>query len=85
MPHKRRREQRRRSAFFSNLPVLVLLIVFAAQCLLSMRLKSPTFDEPTYLAAGYVALTTGVDLNPAHPHAIHSDQRARTGRLLAGC
>ncbi len=44
-----------------------LLTAFAAQCLLGMRVKSVTFDEPTYVAAGYVALTTGVDINPAHP------------------
>ena len=54
-----------RSAERSLVPTLLALLV--AQCLLSMRVTSATFDEPSYLSAGYAALTTGVDLNPAHP------------------
>jgi hypothetical protein len=45
----------------------VLLVAFAGQCLDDMRRKSPTFDEPTYLAAAWVSTTTDVDTNPAHP------------------
>ena len=54
-----------RSAERFLVPTLLALLV--AQCLLSMRLTSATFDEPSYLSAGYAALTTGVDINPAHP------------------
>ncbi len=45
----------------------VLLAALTAQSVGSMRLKSVTYDEPIYLAAGWVATTTGIDLNPAHP------------------
>jgi hypothetical protein len=54
-----------RSAERFLVPTLLALLV--AQCLLSMRVTSATFDEPSYLSAGYAALTTGVDINPAHP------------------
>ncbi len=50
-----------------TLVAIVLVLALAAQCLGSMRLKSATFDEPIYMTAGVAALTTGVDLNPAHP------------------
>lgn len=46
----------------------VLLAVLAAQCLLSMRVKSVTYDEPFYISAGYVYLTRGrFELNREHP------------------
>jgi hypothetical protein len=54
-----------RSAERFAVPTLLVLLV--VQCVLSMRVTSATFDEPTYLGAGYAALTTGVDINPAHP------------------
>ena len=44
------------------LPVLVagvLIACFVAQCLLSMRQQSATFDEPVYIAAGYSYVETG--------------------------
>ncbi len=48
--------------------VPVLLAALAGQCLLSMRLKSATFDEPYYFSSGYAYLTKGrFDLNREHP------------------
>jgi 4-amino-4-deoxy-L-arabinose transferase-like glycosyltransferase len=48
--------------------VPILLVVLAGQCMLSMRLKSVTFDEPYYFSSGYAYLTTGrFDLNREHP------------------
>ncbi len=52
-----------RSAF-----VPVLLAVLAAQCVLSMKEKAATFDEPAHLPAGYSYIVTGdFRMNPEHP------------------
>jgi predicted membrane-bound mannosyltransferase len=45
-----------------------LLAVFLALALLSMRVKSPTFDETAHLAAGISYVQTGdFRMNPEHP------------------
>ena len=45
-----------------------MLILFSAQALLSMRLKSVTVDEIMYIAAGYYHLRTGdFQLNMTNP------------------
>ena len=50
------------------LAVAVLLAVLAGQCLLSMRVKSATFDEPYYFSSGYAYLAEGrFELNREHP------------------
>ncbi len=51
------------------LPVVVtLLVMFAGQAVLSMRHKTVTVDEISYLAAGYYHLKTGkFDLNKTNP------------------
>jgi 4-amino-4-deoxy-L-arabinose transferase-like glycosyltransferase len=52
-------------------PVVLLLAVFAAQCLLAMPHMSPTSDEVPHLAAGYACLKTGdYRLNAEHPPAV---------------
>lgn len=38
---------------------LLLLLALVAQCLLTVRAKSPTYDEPAYIASGYLYLTRG--------------------------
>lgn len=49
----------------------VLLAVFVAQCVLSMRLKSPTFDEVGHLPAGYTYLVKNdYRLYPVNPPLI---------------
>ena len=46
----------------------VLLLAFAFQAVLSMRLLSPSSDEYLHLGAGYTYLSTGtLRLNPEHP------------------
>jgi hypothetical protein len=48
--------------------VAALLLVFAAQSILAMRLLSATSDETTHLPSGYTYLETGgLRLNPQHP------------------
>lgn len=48
--------------------VPLLLAAFFAQAAMAWRLKAPTFDEPTHLAAGWSYLKTGdYRLNPEHP------------------
>ena len=50
--------------------LMVLLAVFLLQAVNSMRLKSPTWDEPSYLGLGYYILTTGkwdVPASTLHP------------------
>lgn len=48
--------------------VTVLLGIFAALSITSMRTKSPTTDEVTYIGSGYYMLKTGdFTLNSAHP------------------
>jgi hypothetical protein len=49
-------------------PALAILAAFAAQSLLSSRVKSPVFDEPAHIAAGLAYLETGnFTLNRQHP------------------
>lgn len=48
--------------------IAILLIVFAVQAVMSMRLLSASSDEVTHLASGYTYLKTGrLRLNPEHP------------------
>jgi 4-amino-4-deoxy-L-arabinose transferase-like glycosyltransferase len=50
--------------------LIVVLAVFLLQAVTSMRLKSPTWDEPSYLGLGYYILTTGkwdVPASTLHP------------------
>jgi len=44
---------------YYKLIVVVLLLAILLQCVLSMRMKTMTFDEPTHLLAGYSYLKTG--------------------------
>jgi len=51
-----------------GLLVALLLAVFFTQAAAAWRLKAPTFDEPTHLAAGWSYLVGGeYRLNPEHP------------------
>lgn len=47
---------------------VLLLVLLLTQCLLAVQAKSPTFDEPAYIAAGYLYLTRGAfDVDAEHP------------------
>jgi hypothetical protein len=60
----------------ARLAAAALLAAFVAQCVLSMRLLSATFDEHAHLPAGYTYWKTGdLRLNPQHPPLV---------KLLAG-
>jgi hypothetical protein len=39
--------------------VILLLLAILLQCVLSMRMKSATFDEPSHLIGGYYYLKMG--------------------------
>ncbi len=48
--------------------VLLLLALLLAQCILTVYAKSVTFDEPAYVAAGYLYLTRGAfEVDAEHP------------------
>jgi 4-amino-4-deoxy-L-arabinose transferase-like glycosyltransferase len=48
--------------------VMALFLVLAAELFLSVRLESPTFDEPAHLYAGYMHwLRRDYGVNPEHP------------------
>ncbi|NNE43059.1 MAG: phospholipid carrier-dependent glycosyltransferase [Gemmatimonadetes bacterium] len=59
---------RRGPSLGERLLALVLLVVFAALAITSLRVKNPTFDETAHLAAGisYVQLDD-YRMNPEHP------------------
>jgi 4-amino-4-deoxy-L-arabinose transferase-like glycosyltransferase len=50
---------RRQVILHHKLIVALLLLAILLQCVLSMRMKTMTFDEPTHLLAGYSYLKTG--------------------------
>jgi hypothetical protein len=53
--------------------VFILLALFASQAISSMRIKSPTFDEPAHLISGYLAITKQYfHLGAEHPPLIKS-------------
>lgn len=59
---------RTRVSLPERLTVAGLLALFALLAVLSMRSKSPTFDETTHLAAGISYVQTGdYRMNPEHP------------------
>jgi hypothetical protein len=61
----------------------VLLAAFLAQSFLASRVKSPTFDETTHIAAGLSYVQTGeVRANPQHPPLLKTI--AGLSLLLAG-
>jgi hypothetical protein len=61
----------------------VLLAAFLAQSFLASRVKSPTFDEITHIAAGLSYVETGdVRANPQHPPLLKT--MAGLALLLAG-
>jgi hypothetical protein len=48
--------------------VFILLAIFISQAILSMKIKSPTFDEPFHLISGYLAITKqSFKLGAEHP------------------
>jgi len=61
----------------------VLLAAFLAQSFLASRVKSPTFDETTHIAAGLSYVETGeIRANPQHPPLLKT--LAGLSLLLAG-
>jgi len=58
----------RKSRLINSIAVIVGVIIFISLCVSSMRDDSATWDEPTHIGSGYMALKTGEDkLNPEHP------------------
>ena len=57
-----------RAQIFSRLLIVLLLGVFTAVALGTIKNQSPTFDEPLHLLAGYSYLKWGdYRVNPEHP------------------
>ena len=58
----------RKSRLTNFIIVIVGAIIFISLCITSMLNDSATWDEPTHIGSGYMALKTGEDkLNPEHP------------------
>lgn len=61
-------EPREGSASGVLLVKLVLLLILVGQCLFTLRAKSATYDEPAYIASGYLYLTRGAfEVDREHP------------------
>jgi hypothetical protein len=75
-------EEHRATWIFSVI-ACVLLAAFLAQSFLASRVKSPTFDETTHIAAGLSYVETGeIRANPQHPPLLKTI--AGLSLLLAG-
>ena len=58
----------KKSRLINSIVVILGVIIFISLCITSMRNDSATWDEPTHIGSGYMALKTGEDkLNPEHP------------------